>query len=355
MSVFLDYASTNPNPIYRCCDYGPFMNVNANYAYKEKRLIRECEERVKVAIEAKSGKVVFGGTSSQLIENLMMGINSRVEDYRIITSTFEHDAIHRFSHGQLFDLSELELALRDASNNEFITPFICWQAVQNVTGEIFPGKQIGELVHKYHGFYICDGTAQIGHTPIECNIDDWCDFYVMSGHKLSTELGIGAMWISDRLNDWLGDFTLHGTPNLAGACAIADAVEHVTNKKWIMSVNKQWYTLLLVMLDLLKENNIDYNVIRRSYQTEGINAIRLPGINADSLQQFLAAKHIYIGVGHSSCSDNSDFRILEQGYGLSNQEASEVIRISFGEDSTVKDVETLVDNIVSFKKEYVND
>lgn len=71
MSVFLDYASTNPNPIYRCCDYGPFMNVNANYAYKEKRLIRECEERVKVAIGAKGGRVVFGGTSSQLIENLM--------------------------------------------------------------------------------------------------------------------------------------------------------------------------------------------------------------------------------------------------------------------------------------------
>lgn len=74
MSAFLDYASTNPYPKYRCCDYGPFMNVNANYAYKEKRLIRECEERVKVAIGAKGGKVVFGGTSSQLIENLMTGV-----------------------------------------------------------------------------------------------------------------------------------------------------------------------------------------------------------------------------------------------------------------------------------------
>lgn len=77
---FLDYASTcpvvkYPQQLYRgVLGEGYFLNPNANYAYKEKRLLSEAEDRVKTAIGAKSGKVVFGGTSSQLIENLMSAI-----------------------------------------------------------------------------------------------------------------------------------------------------------------------------------------------------------------------------------------------------------------------------------------
>lgn len=73
--VFLDYASTCPVVKYPSSAYGPFLNPNANYAYKEKRLLAEAEDRVKKAIGAKGGKVVFGSTSSQLIENLMSAIS----------------------------------------------------------------------------------------------------------------------------------------------------------------------------------------------------------------------------------------------------------------------------------------
>lgn len=78
--VFLDYASTCPVVKYPQRLYqdvlgeGYFFNPNANYAYKEKKLLAEAEDRVKKAIGAKGGKVVFGGTSSQLIENLMAAV-----------------------------------------------------------------------------------------------------------------------------------------------------------------------------------------------------------------------------------------------------------------------------------------
>ncbi len=361
MSAFLDYASTNPYPKYHCCDYGPFMNVNANYAYKEKRLLSEAENRVKKAIGAKSGKVVFGGTSSQLIENLM----SANHNYQVWCSPWEHDSFFRYAdvNNVVSDLDELESWLKTALPSEIddfyvSIPVVMWQAVQNITGEIFPVKQIGELVHKYNGFYICDGTAQLGHTPIEPNIDDWCDFWCCSGHKAGTELGIGCCWISDRLDKWLNGFKLHGTPNLAGALAMTQAVEDACDKDTIAKGNEHWFYLFKGLGLSLLDNGIRWvGVDRREWETGtwAINAICLPGFNADALQQYLASKQIYISVGHSSCSDNSDFRILEQGYGLTKEEASEVIRISFGEDSGVEDVETLVDNIVSFKKEYVND
>lgn len=78
--AFLDYASTcpvvkYPQQLYRdVLGEGYFLNPNANYAYKEKRLLSEAENRVKKAIGAKGGKVVFGSTSSQLIENLMTAV-----------------------------------------------------------------------------------------------------------------------------------------------------------------------------------------------------------------------------------------------------------------------------------------
>lgn len=78
--VYADYASTcpvvkYPQQLYRdVLGEGYFLNPNANYAYREKRLLSEVENRVKKAIGAKEGKVVFGGTSSQLIENLMAAV-----------------------------------------------------------------------------------------------------------------------------------------------------------------------------------------------------------------------------------------------------------------------------------------
>lgn len=72
--VYADYSATYPYVKYPSSAYGPFLNLNANYAYKEKRLLAEAENRVKKVIGAKGGKVVFGGTSSQLIENLMAAV-----------------------------------------------------------------------------------------------------------------------------------------------------------------------------------------------------------------------------------------------------------------------------------------
>lgn len=362
--IFLDFASTcpvvkYPQQLYRnVSGEGYFFNPNANYAYKEKRLLSEAENRVKKAIGAKGGKVVFGGTSSQLIENLMNAISYERLGYEIVCSHYDHDSFYKYKDRDVFNLSDLKFELDTADDD--VKSIVIWQAVQNITGEIFSTKQIGELTHKYNGFYICDGTAQIGHMLIEPNIDDWCDFYVFSGHKLGTELGIGCCWISDRLDKWLNGFKLHGTPNLAGACAMADAVTDACDKYKLGEKIIHYGELQNCLIDYLVGNRIDFQLVPddNTYPsghefTFAINAIRLPGFNARALQSYLASRKIFIGLGQSSCAEEADRRILCQGYGLSEQEADEVVRISFGEDSSVDEVKTLIDNIVAFRKEYL--
>lgn len=272
-----------------------------------------------------------------------------------IGSVYEHDAADRWLNIRVSNLEELEKALQDNLSD---TRFVFWLGVSNITGEIFPVKDIGHLCHKYNAFYICDATALLGHTPIEPNIDDWCDFLILDGHKAGTELGIGCCWISDRLNKWLNGFKLHGTPNLAGALAMTQAVEDACNK-WLL-YERIWHyaDLANCLSNELIRNNIEFNVVPEYPDNDeppfvyAINAIRLPGFNADALQQYLASKQIYVSIGGSACAEKHDYRVLN-AYGLSNDEASEVIRVSFGEDSSVEDVEALVEGIKEFQDTYV--
>lgn len=356
--VYADYAATYPYVKYPSSAYGTFFNPNANYACKEKRLLFEAENRVKKAIGAKSGKVIFGGTSSQLIENLM-DVN---HDCQVWCSPWEHDSFFRYTDANdiVSDLDELKswlkIALPSVVDDFYVSrPVVMWQAVQNITGEIFPVEEIGKLCHEHDAFYICDMTAMIGHVPIPANIDQWCDCVVWSGHKLGTELGIGAMWISDRLDEWLNGFKLHGTPNLAGALAMTQAVEDACNKENLIKQEHEWFDLRLYLEQLFFEQDIEFEyagelIVQKL--TNAIHAIRLPGFNADALQQYLASKQIYVSIGGSACTEKHDYRVLN-AYGLSNDEASEVIRVSFGEDSSIEDVKALVDEIKEFKEKFV--
>ena len=349
--VYADYAATYPYVKYPSSAYGTFFNPNANYACKEKRLLFEAENRVKKAIGAKGGKVIFGGTSSQLIENLM----NRAKRNTVICSNYEHNSFYRYAYDSVKNINELSENIANMPET-YGKMIVMWQGVNNLTGEIMPVEEIGKLCHEHDAFYICDMTAMIGHVPIPANIDQWCDCAVWSGHKLGTELGIGAMWISDRLDEWLNGFKLHGTPNLAGALAMTQAVENACDKENLTKQEHEWFDLRLYLEQLFLEQDIEFEYVGELIVpklTNAIHAIRLPRFNASALQQFLASKQVYIGLGQSSCADEADKRILCQGYGLSEQEADEVIRISFGENSSVKDVETLIKEIKNFKELYL--
>lgn len=352
--VFLDYASTNPWPKYRCSDYyRPLFNVNTNYAFAEKRMLDESEERVKKAIGAKSGKVVFGGTSSQLIENLFTHITEETNEYLTICSIYEHDAMWRFAD-QWGNIDSLKHVIQTYHGDKRL--IVSLMGINNLTGEIFPVEGIGRLCKDHGAFFVCDMTAMIGHTVIPANLNDWCSCVVYSGHKIGTELGIGAMWLSEDFNDWLKGFKLYGTPNLAGALALTQAVEDACDRDAIAKRNEHWLYLFKGLGLSLINNGITWiGVDRREWETGtfAINAIRLPGFNADALQQYLSSKQIYVSIGGSACAEKHDYRILETGYNLTKQEASEVIRISFGENSTVEEIKVLVEQIKNFKELYL--
>ena len=69
---------------------------------------------------------------------------------------------------------------------------------------------------------------------------------------------------------------------------------------------------------------------------------------------FLSSKGIYISPGHSACSnDAADATRVLEAFGLTKEQASQTVRISFGESTTQDDIDALVNGIVEFKNLFV--
>ena len=344
--IYLDWAATSIPSIY-VSDYAyNWFNPNSHYAVDEVKAFSECEQSVKEAIGAKSGKVIFGGNTSWFFEKLYCN-----QANFWFCSPYEHDCIYK--NGVEMDYKEIE-CLTDE--------IYCHQFVNNITGEIFDVGKIGSHIKEKSGYFVCDATAAIGKAfiPQMPNIDQWCDALVLSSHKIRVDnKQIGCAWISDEFYDYLylsgtvlnGYNWCDGTPDLACAKATTKAIEVNCNN--LEYYNQSYNYLVWELASRLNDNNIRYKGVAANNRTGAINAITLKGINADVLCRYLADRDIYISPGHSACEENSDYRVLKE-YGLTQEECESTIRVSFGPRTTKNDIYGLVDGIVRFKEEYCN-
>ena len=344
--VFLDWASTSPIVRFPIDTSKQWRNPNAAYAYEERKVLMDCEERIKAAIGAKGGHVLYFRCATDALEWLHSEGNKCMMAWA--HSPYEHDAA---VYGNMATPDQCDCV-----------DFYCHQLINQLTGEIHDIKSVHEQLLQYDDvpFLICDCTAAIHHISLKAaKICQYADCICMSGHKLGCP-DIALMWIDDRLFNWLGggndvrnQWNLkHGSISVGHVLALADAVEWACDSKRLNDRNN-WYLLLFDCLYCgLKKADIDFSVIADAKpSTCAINAIRLNGLNADALQQYCASKGVYIGVGGSACNVAGDFRVLN-AYGLTDAEAAEVIRVSFGNETTKENIDALVDAIAEYKQKY---
>ena len=342
--TFLDWASTSPVIRFTASRYdGLHCNPNAAYAFEERKTLMDCEERIKTAIGVKSGHVLYFRCATEAIDWLYHATIKRANYILWWHSPYEHDAC-QFGHET------------KANHASYVIDFYIHQWVNHITGEIFNLKTIRSQLPKTCKF-IVDATAGFGKAKLPSGLDDIADALFMSGYKIGCP-ELSFMWLSDSLCEWLGaakdirnQWGLHhGSLSVASAMALADAVEDACD---LACLRGQRYSVLYVQMNsLLDEACIEHHdIIERQVSTCAINAIRLNGINADALQQFLATRGIYVGVGGSACSAVHDYRVL-RAYGLTDDEAAEVIRVSFGPETTADDIKALVEGIKEYRRQF---
>jgi len=126
------------------------------------------------------------------------------------------------------------------------TKLVAFPHVSNALGTVNPIQELCRLAKAVGAYTLVDGAQGIAHFKVDVKKID-CDFYVFSGHKLFGPTGIGVLWgrksilatwpvwqtggemiseVSYEGAEWneLPYRFEAGTPNIAGAIAMAEAI-----------------------------------------------------------------------------------------------------------------------------------
>ena len=306
-----------------------WFNSNAGYAYKSAQMIDGCRERIRECLGVYGGKVIFTRCATESAE-----LFARLWPGDINCSAKEHDSVH--------DLR------REGRGVEV------WiqQTVNQVTGEIFDIEQIS----KEHKFIALDMTAGIGKVTTE--IPRNCQAVWFSGHKFHGP-HMGVLWLKD---DFANEFAtqdsrnqygiLHGTLDCPRIIALTNALEEAVGFDALHSRNKTLLNLSAHLYKKIYDNNLGKMISNDFVRVYAIAPYVLNDINADALQQYLAWRGIYIGLGASACAGSHNYRVLCAGYGLSVDEAQRTIRISFDFENTTSEIDEFIDAVKDFRERF---
>ena len=320
---------------------------NANTPYKfglyAKRAADKCREEVKECLGVKGGKVIFCSNASEAAKILLDRIYA--EGLVTMCGPYEHDSV--YDHVDVHGYSRI------THYNDRTAIFQQW--VNPVTGIVFdiPGIRRGIG----NDCFLCmDATAGIGKRVLTQSIVNSVDAIWFSGHKFNGPKTGGILWVSDRLSkalylsdDSRNEYGLkHGTLDVPSFIATTYALEYTFSN----SIDNIWHYAGLN--DYLSNRVGDRVTGSKPYANDHLNATVLidTGCNADALVQYLSSKGIYVGLAHSACSADADYRVT-RGLGITDKYAERCIRVSFSEDNTFNDIDALVDGIKEFKEKFV--
>ncbi len=342
--VYLDNAATTvckfPASVYD--DIWGNANTPYKFGLNARQAADECREKVKECLGVKGGKVIFCSNASEAAKILC----DRLQAYGIATACgpYEHDSV--------YDLVDMD-GYQFVHYGDGTAIFQQW--VNPVTGIVFdiPGirKGIGDDC-----FLCMDATAGIGKRILTQSIVSSVDAIWFSGHKFNGPKTGGILWVSDRLSralylsdDSRNEYGLkHGTLDVPSFIATTCALEYTISN----SIDNAWH---YAGLNGYLSNRAGNRVIgSKQYTNDQLNATVLidTGCNADVLVQYLSSKGVYVGLAHSACSADADYRVT-QAFSISKETAERCIRVSFSEDNTFNDIDALVNGIKEFKEKFV--
>ncbi|MDE1252393.1 cysteine desulfurase CsdA [Vibrio aestuarianus] len=230
------------------------------------------------------------------------------------------------------------------------TKIVAIAQVTNVTGTRQPIEAVIEQAHQVGAIVVVDGAQGIVHESV--NVAQLqADFYVFSGHKLYAPAGIGVLYgklsLLESMPPWHGggkmvekvsfDGTTYsdlpgkfeaGTPNVAGAIALAKAIE------WYQGCDREAVEAHLHHLQALTYQALqqldDIRVVGYQPHASVISFV-MEGVHHQDIATLLDQQGIALRAGHHCAHP------LMDALGLTG-----TVRISFGVYNNEQDVEKLI-------------
>lgn len=340
--LYLDHAATTPVlPVVRKAMAEALQNwANPSSPHADGRAARaaleSARERIKTALGWR-GEVLFTSGASEAI---LIALSRTTADAAFVSGT-EHDAVHRAVPKAYFLPVEADGRVSpDALTGRLAAlaaarPLVAIQAVNNETGVQQPLDRLVPIIRKAGGLAFVDCAQSAG----KIDLPD-ADIIAISAHKFGGPPGIGALLITDlgMLSATGGQERGYraGTENLPAILGMAAALE--ANRGWMSRAAD-----LRAHLDSAIEAAGGIVVARDAARLPTIASYHMPGVAANTqLIQFDLAG-ISVSAG-SACSSGSlrPSHVLS-AMGWDEKAASEVVRASFGPDTSRADVYRFID------------
>lgn len=341
--LYLDHAATTPilKAAREAVAEAMLGWANPSSPHGEGRKARAALEDARRRIAAAlcwPGEVILTSGASEAIS---IALGRSVAD-ALLVSTVEHDAVHRAA-GDAFvvpvrgdglvapDALGGRLGALGASH-----PLVAIQSVNNETGIIQPLDRLLPMIRAADGLLFADCSQSAGKAALP-----EADLIAVSAHKLGGPPGIGALLVKDygliapsggQERGYRG-----GTENLPAVLGFAAALE--ANRNWVARAGE-----LRAHMDAAIEAAGGVVVGRGSPRLATIASYRMPGMasSAQLIQFDLAG--IAVSAGSACSSGTLRTSHVLSAMGWSDTEASEVVRVSFGPETSRADVYRFVEN-----------
>lgn len=249
------------------------------------------------------------------------------------------------------DLSSLYRCLEFVQRAKYERVLVAIMGANNELGTIEPIDGIAQIVRRYPNVrFFADMTQAWAHGAIY--LPD-VDYACASAHKFGAFKGSGFAYIKepDQMTPliWGGaqEAGLRaGTENVGGIYAMAKMFSSAS-KTWCKR-NYDARSIRYHIKQLAKAEG--YRINGGSEVLPNIVSITLPDCRGDKMASLLAMDNIYISTG-SACSsgDSKPSRVL-MATGMTEDEARRTIRISFGSQITLADIDTVFEKIKLYRE-----
>ena len=367
--IYADNAATTkvaPEVVDAMLPYFTETYGNPSSIYNEGRTARvaveKAREQVANAIGASPKEIYFTGSGSEA-DNWALRSTARAlskKGNHIITSAVEHHAVLHTC--QDLEKQGFEVTYLPVDKYGMVSPDDVKAAIKDTTimisimfanneiGTIMPIAEIGNIAKEAGVVFHTDAVQAVGNVEIDVKAMN-IDMLSLTAHKFHGPKGCGALYVRQgvKLMSFITGGAQErmrraGTENVPGIVGLGKAIELAT-----ANIKEKQEKLIALRDRYIKKvlETVPYS------RLNGHPAERLAGnanisfeyIEGEGLLLSLDMKGIAASSGSACTSGSLDPSHVLLAIGLKHEQAHGSLRTSFGEDTTVEDIDYMVDAI----------